>query len=474
MDNALKYKVCETLMNLYCLYRGRWVRMMDPEKVKFPIQTIKARYTDGEVMNHLDGEFCVCVFAGEHATKFITIDVDMGEPEVVRKVIDTMVDMGIPRELIYVSSSGRKGYHVDIFFEDFIYNACAEKFYWAMIERSGLNPRKVEFRPTHRQAIKLPLGVHAKTGNRCWFVDRETLEPIEEFEYVFCIQKIPRSYMEGIVDGIVNEHMRQIYNEAAKNKNKVVSKAKTVTDFSDESLRVTEKGTRHNIQKKVAARARMDGCDYDDIVNAQMEWYLRQNASVIGSTESEVRVDAELLAKWAVNNVAIKYSAESSKPKDSFFRIHKSSLPYIMNAPTKATRLVLFLLIVFCDRYGEAKISYETIAEYTGISSVSVAKAIKWLSEEGYIDKKNTSYKQDIFLTVRGSNIYKFPGEKKFRSPNSRDLLCDYVDIHNWVTRENCRELYIEALAKLGKQEYLAKYLTKPELAECAKAREKG
>lgn len=468
MDNALKFKVSETLLNLYCLYRRRWVCMMDPAKVIYPIQTIKERFTDGHIFNHLDGNYCVCVFAGEHATKFITIDVDLGEPEVVHQVIDTMVEMGIPKELIYVSYSGRKGYHVDIFFKDFIYNACAEKFYWAMIERSGLNPRKVEFRPTHGQAIKLPLGVHQTTGNRCWFVDRDTLEPIENYEYIFGIERIPKEYMEELVDNIVNEHMREMYNEIARTRTHGRMRMK----LDDESLTVTEPGTRHNLQKKVAARARMDGFDYDDIVRIQMEWYRQQDAGLIRSSEADVRKDAELLASWAVKNVEIKHVASATHRSDTFFRIHKSSIPYILNAPTKAIRLVLFLLVVFCDKYGNAKLSYRTISEYTGVSEESVAKAIKWLSSEGYIDKKNSTYRRDAFLALRGSNVYSFPGTKKFRTPNGRDLLCDYVDIHDWVTKENCRELYIEALARLCRQDYLAKYLTKPELAECAVRRE--
>ena len=272
MDNAFKFKVCETLMNLYCLYRQKWVRMMDPAKTVYPTQTVKERLTDGQIMNHLDGEYAVCVFAGEKATKFITVDVDLGEPEVVRKVINTMVDLGIPKELIYVSSSGRKGYHVDIFVEDFIYNDNAKKFYWALIERSGLDPRKVEFRPTHGQAIKLPLGVHQTTQRRCWFVDRETLEPIEDFEYVFGIERIPQTHIEEIVGGLVNNHMREIYGEIADERQKAKLRGKPNTDPGDTSLMVTAPGTRHNLQKRVAARARMDGCDYEDIVRIQMEW----------------------------------------------------------------------------------------------------------------------------------------------------------------------------------------------------------
>lgn len=466
MDNALQYKVCESLLNLYCLYRQRWVCMMDPQKTVYPIQTVKERFTDGHVINHLNGNYTMCVFAGKSATKFLCVDVDLGEPEVVHRVVDTIEDMGIPRQLIYVSSSGRKGYHVEIFFENFIYNSCAEKFYWGMIERGQLNPRKVEYRPTHTQAIKLPLGVHQTTQRRCWYVDRETLEPIERFDYIFEIERIPQAYMNELVDGIVNEHMREIYAQVNANANAKHERAVVAT----ESLVVTQPGTRHNIQKKVAARARLDGHDYDSLVDIQMKWYAQQDQSLIGSTESEVLADAEKIAAWAIKNVVPKHAVQASqKTGNGFIRVHKSSIPYILNAPTKSTRLVLFLLVLFCDVYGEVKITYETIAKYTGFSEYTVGKAIAWLAAEKFIAMEHTFHKVDVFATKKGANRYSFPGEKKYYSPDRKYLNVDYVDIHEMITAENLREIYYRTLGAICKPEYLARYLTKPELGEIAK-----
>ena len=454
MDKALKFKVASALLEKYCFYRRKWVRMEDNQ-----VQTIKYRYTDGDVMNHLDGNYSLCVFAGEHATNFITIDIDLGEPEVVRKVVDTMVDLGIPRELIYVSFSGRKGYHVDIFFENFIYNSIAEKFYWALIERSGLNPRKVEFRPTHRQAIKLPLGIHQLTGNRCWYVDRETLEPIEDFEYIFTIERIPQEYMNRIVNEIVNEHMRSIYEEIRQN-----TKFGGSTSGAYNSLEVTERGTRHNIQAKVAARARMDGNDFDDIVRIQMDWYSKQDKTKIASSEDEVLADAERLAEWAMKNVDIK-PHQKKETRHRTIRITKSDIPYILSAPTKSTRKVLFLLILFSKIYDTTKLSYKTISEYVGVSEPAVRTAVRWLVENKYIGKKSTSCRKDKFVSLRGSNVYSFPGEHSLRATNARFLLADHADVCDIVFPE----VYYRTLATMCKPEYLARFLTKPELKECEK-----
>lgn len=141
-------------------------------------------------------------------------------------------------------------------------------------------------------------------------------------------------------------------------------------------------------------------------------------------------------------------------------------IPYILNAPTKATRLVLFLLALFCRRYGEARISYETIAKYTGLSVKTAEKAVAWLADNKYIGKECTYYRQNVFVTKRGVNKYTFPGEKKYYVPNRKYLNAEYADIREFVSADNLRDICYRTLAQICKPEYLAKYMTKTEMAE--------
>jgi len=466
MDDTFKFNVVETLLDLYCLYRAEWVCMTDADKMPKPNWHMPTPFNFMTVGDHIDGKYCVAVYAGKYATKFLTFDVDEGGKEVVRRVVDTLVDIGIPRELIYISFSGKKGYHVDIFFKDFVYNEIAEKLYWTVIERGGFNYRKVEYRPTHGQAIKLPLGVHQTTKRRCWFVDQDTLEPIEDFGYIFHIERIPQDKINDIVLNLVNEHMRVIYNEIYEYRKKERDQHKVEGNY--DSLVVTEPGTRHNLQTKVAARARMDGCEYDEIVERQMEWYRNQDRSLINSSESEVLAEAEALAKWAVMNVEVKQHVVKLPDVTQAVTMTKDIIPYLLHAPSKSFRMVLFLLCVYCWKYGEVKISYETIAAQTRLSVQRVFDAVKWLTENRFITKENTNYKYDKIVTLRSANIYRFPG-KKMRCPNRRDLLAEEVTLKNWITPENIYGEYIGVLARMCRLDYLAKYLTKPELAECKK-----
>ena len=457
MPDPLNFKVASVLLEKYCLYRQKYVRMTNPSSSPYPVQTVKHRFTDGDVLNHLAGEMSLCVFAGPHATSFLTVDVDLGDHDVVRKVVDTMSDLGVPRELIYVSSSGRKGYHVDIFFEPYVYNNVAHAFYKALIERSGLNPRKVEFRPTSRQAIKLPLGVHQTTQRRCWFVDRETLEPIESFDPVFSLQCIPQQLMNDIIK-------RCAHSEHKKRDGRTVTR----TGASDSQLVITEPGTRHNLQKKVAARARLDGNDWDGIVRAQIDWYRLQRQDLIASSEKEVHDDAERLATWAVRNITPKQH-DTGQHTALCFHITSHDIPYVLNAPTRATRLVLFLLMMFCKLYDEPMISYETIATMTGVSEATAIRAVGWLAENGHIGRERTYYHPDEFTLKCGANKYIFPGTKKFRAPNRKFILADNCVVGDFISCDNIMDVYARTLATICTEEYLAKFLTKPELEECKK-----
>ena len=98
--------------------------------------------------------------------------------------------MGLPRDKIYVSFSGRKGYHVEVFFDRIVDGNTLFNLYCHVIRNGGLDPDKVEFRPTPSMAIKLPLSVHGSTGNICWFVDRETFNFIEDEEYILSIEQV--------------------------------------------------------------------------------------------------------------------------------------------------------------------------------------------------------------------------------------------------------------------------------------------
>ena len=150
------YDVVNRLCDLYISYRGRYVMMLPQAGKIFMPKTSSgpAKLTNRAVCQHVNRQIAIGVFAGAHASKFICFDVDLPDPSEVRRLMDAMVFYGVPRDLIYVSTSGGKGYHVEIFFDGLVYTDRLRTFFDCVVLKAESNPLKVEFRPTNGLSIK--------------------------------------------------------------------------------------------------------------------------------------------------------------------------------------------------------------------------------------------------------------------------------------------------------------------------------
>lgn len=170
--DALTRKISE----LYVSYRQRYVLSKPDGSIFVPKRKegVPCVLTDRVLFNHLRQKYAVAIFAGPRTSKFICFDVDDGSADTVHMIIDSLKELGFPRDRIYVSFSGGKGYHVEMFFDQLVYTNQLYALYEMVTRQMALDPRKVEFRPLHGNAIKIPLSVHGKTGNICWFVEPDT------------------------------------------------------------------------------------------------------------------------------------------------------------------------------------------------------------------------------------------------------------------------------------------------------------
>ena len=60
---------------------------------------------------------------------------DDGNRETVEAILDALTDMGVPRSRIYVSLSGGKGYHVEMFFDEIVSTEDLQTLYQNVIVR---------------------------------------------------------------------------------------------------------------------------------------------------------------------------------------------------------------------------------------------------------------------------------------------------------------------------------------------------
>jgi len=481
MDQRLQPKValgqnCPTsdalaaLKDRYCFYRQKYV-VMAPAYTK----TCLHYFTDNVLRSHLDGAYALCVFAGEKVTKFISFDVDAGGKAMVRKIIDALDVLGFPKDKIYVSTSGRKGYHVDMFFDPFIYNDKAKNIYDLVMWKAEADPKKVEFRPTHTQAIKLPLGVHAKTGNRCWFLDTGTLLPIEDLTYICNTQCIARERVAEILKFWNRIRWNERYADMICGGSADLGNIRLDYDTDDKDLyfakhRLTAQGTRHDMMVQIARDVRLCGANRYQIAKVLTGWYYRQDPIYIDSSPDEVAYDIEEIAGWAEDNVPIAKNRRVRRERSPIV-FNKHEINYILMAPTSAARKVALLLWTYCKIYGASHISYEAIANTIGCATATAQSAVAVLVKNHIISKESGGLHFGGGRLVKKANTYFIPKNNTLACPADAWLVAEEYEYVGEINKEHFQEYYCKVLGGLCTDEYLAKFLTKPELAEVQKAR---
>ncbi|XIH07592.1 hypothetical protein C1N87_14840 [Priestia aryabhattai] len=141
-----------------------------------------ARYviTTAELMRHVQGKAVYGIFGGRELSKFLCFDIDYGSwrksEKWANKIINSLQRHGIEREQIHVSFSGKKGFHIDLFFEQATSIKMMQTFYEHIVKDIEGDKHKIEFRPTNMQGVKLPLSVHKSTQTVCYFVPNNTFD----------------------------------------------------------------------------------------------------------------------------------------------------------------------------------------------------------------------------------------------------------------------------------------------------------
>lgn len=463
MDKNDETKVIQGLQHFYGYFHNKFVRMCP--KGNFHVDHY---YKEGTIRGHLDGRYALAVFAGPKATRFISIDIDTGGKEMVRRVMKVLEELGIPRDKMYVSLSGRKGYHVDVFFAPFIYNTDAKNLYELMIWRGGFDPKKIEFRPTPKQAIKMPLGIHPATGRRCWFLDRDTLEPIEDMLYVCDIQSIAQHDLREMLHVWNKKRWNELYADMIIEDSGHREKRYDPADKDGfyERFRLTEPGTRHNTAVRLAVALRRSGMVARQIEIALNGWYYRQEYDLIDTDEDEVLRDNHEIAAWAESEIkaadGVSLTADV-KP----FTMTARDVACILMAPTVTARKAAFLIWCFAKLFGSSKISYAAIADMIGCSPRAAQDAVMKLCNMRLLGKLSGGLKMRGGVLIRMSNTYFIPGEyemAKMEFPSPDCFKAEQITIADRVSKETFPSLYSRVLSEICSDAYLATVLTGSEM----------
>ena len=165
---------------------------------------------DSAIRQHLKGIITLGAYlVKEDSVKTLIFDFDAKRDETlgnlkaeVNKLIDALSFVGISS---YVEFSGNKGYHVWVFFSNPVKASISRRLATIAIEKAGLSPSEVEVFPKQDQTdsfgnlVKLPLGIHKKTGKRCEFLDGN-FEPVsDQLQFLNDVQTVDAASIETIV-----------------------------------------------------------------------------------------------------------------------------------------------------------------------------------------------------------------------------------------------------------------------------------
>lgn len=114
---------------------------------------------------------------------------------------------------VYVEDSGYKGVHLWLFFAEPVPAAVVKRFFEAVVQRVGPPGPELQWEvfPKQEQVaedqlgnlIKLPLGIHLKTGRRCLFTDLDGQEYSDQEGFLQRIQQVERGAFEQAVSRLV-------------------------------------------------------------------------------------------------------------------------------------------------------------------------------------------------------------------------------------------------------------------------------
>jgi hypothetical protein len=179
--------------------------------------------TDVAIYNHLMGDETLGIYQlGEDNTvKWLCIDVDiikhapedMDQDELLRRVREQTNKLSMrcsgligPHDYL-VERSGSKGYHLWVFFSEPVQARYAYALgEWIVSHVEPLVGIAVEVFPkqtalrSYGNLVKMPLGIHKKTGNRCFFVNRYFTALDDQWKALANVGTLTEKDVRGILE----------------------------------------------------------------------------------------------------------------------------------------------------------------------------------------------------------------------------------------------------------------------------------
>lgn len=421
--------IVNKMNELFITYRKTYLRQLGEDSNYQFITTTKAKLTDWVVTKHLKQLDTVGVKLGAQGlTKFFSFDIDIRDKVDRKRVTLDLVELldkyyGINRKDIHVWFSGEKGYHVDLYFDEVIFEKKLVPFYNEVLYRLEESNSRIERRPTKGLGVKLPLGIHQRTRKFCQYVDNIRLNPLP-IDYFLNIKPMNLGdFKENVLDDCSEDLKPKGDKNFVKGIDiKEVNDGKLTRKYVHEVFtkgHLLESGSRNKFTYEASIVLKMQG-------NTEKEVYNLISA-IIYNTLNNVNTKSFIDTSWTPEQLAIetKRVIKNTFEKDYMLNMsakkiifYKEELDIILCVKRKHHRYLLFSLLVQSKKYaGEDGIFYCTHSSLSKMGNDKnrgrSIKNIKTLEQMGFIEI--CSSKKFI------SSDYCAPNEYKMLIPLSKD-----------------------------------------------------
>lgn len=461
-------KLIDRMLELYGEERSRFYKAMNGAVflMKDKGKKIPMYLTRGHISQHLMGKYAVCVIGSPNGSRFTCFDVDHGGWEMAVKVMRELENLGIDRDRIYVSTSGGKGYHVELFYDRVIDYRRQKGLYDQLIWNLRTSRRDVELRPTHTQSIKIPLSVHHKTGNVCWYLDRETGDPILSKEYVYEIKELNADHLEStVLDFLLNEEEETEYDHLMTRDNVLVPFEAADLNYLP---RIEEPGSRHDLTMRIAMTLRMAGRTKVSARSTIIAWYDRQDKNCTLTERDEAIEDICRITDWVF--ARYKFAGQNK----TGYRLNRADIERVLEMSGINRRAILFHVLVWERSTANADVTtQDVLAHIIGTTERGITYTWNKLRTENVISITVSKAKRDKFGYYRSkSRLKSAPIPALLKIPDSmvlqESVLVDPIQLNKDFWR-----VYFDTLFTIADRDWVITKLSKRERDKLAEIEDK-
>lgn len=377
-------QIAAQMVALYVSNRDRFVLKT---KASTYIPKMKGRnmfLADSNIVKHLLREYALSVYGHSEGSRFICFDVDDGGHDAVKALHLAIEAAGIDRADIHTSFSGKKGYHVELFFDDIVPQLSLLRFFRSVVSSMQIDTSKIEFRPSENTSIKLPLSMHPDTGRICWYLDQNSLQEIESYDYVHHIQPMDATGFIELANSLddqlpdSSEAIDALFVEYQKSECLAIS--------STQLPPLEQVGTRHCMTVRLAVALRKQGIPMDACGEILLGWLKAQDSRLIESSSHAAFKDTWQVVKW-VYNVAQVFVVNG----DSQAAVSKTDMQRAMAHHAKSTRKLFFLLTF--NRMYRSALRQTDMAAMLGLSIQTTQSIIQQLMKNEDVIQQHGGFK---------------------------------------------------------------------------------